>query len=135
MTDLDVIEPAGARISFRGHPIEITPLKVGELPRFARAIKPLGAIIEAIASGRAALDLATVLELIAEHGDAVVQAVAIGARINEDDIRDATPDQLVELAVAVLRINADFFKGRLTPAILAAVKAATTHPPGAGPTP
>lgn len=134
MSDLDVIEPLATHVAFRGKSLQIAPLKVGQLPAFARAIKPLGAPIEAIATGRASFDLVGLLDMIADHGDSVVQAVSIGARVSEDELREATPDELVELAVAILRINADFFKGRLTPAILAAVKAATPQP-GAGPTP
>ena len=51
-----------------------------------------------------------------------------------ETLNDATPDELIELAVAVLKVNADFLRGRLTPAVVAA--AAKVMPtPGAGPTP
>lgn len=134
MSDLDVIKPAATVVEFDERLVHITPLKVGQLPAFARAIKPLGGAIEQIATGRAALDLAALIGMVAEHGEAVVEAVSIATGIKADELNEATPDQLIELAVAVLKVNADFFKGRLTPAILAAVKTATPTP-GAGPTP
>lgn len=132
MNDLEVIAPLATFVTFQGRQLQVAPLKVGQLPAFARAIKPISGTIEALASGRAALDLPTILTAIADHGDAVIEAVAIGSGVSQDELREATPDQLIELAIGVVRINADFFKGRLTPAILAAMKAAT---PGAGPTP
>lgn len=135
MNGLDVIAPAFVPVDFAGRLVHVTPLKVGQLPAFARAIKPLGAQIEQIAAGRAALDVAGLLDLVAEHGEAIVQAVSIGTGIKVDELNNSTPDVLVELAVVVLKVNADFFKGRLTPAILAAVARVVLLPtPGAGPT-
>lgn len=132
MTDLDVIQPAATSASFNGRAITIEPLKVGQLPAFARAIKPISGVIEDIATGRATPDLFTIMALVAEHGGSVVDAVSIASGVPAEELNNATPDQLVELAVVALKVNADFFKGRLTPAILAAVKLAT---PGAGQTP
>lgn len=134
--DLDVIAPAATSATFNGREIQIKPLKVGQLPAFARAIKPLGGAIEAIATGTAALDVAMLLGMIGDHGESVIEAVAVATGLSRDEINDATPDQLVELVVVVLKVNADFFKGRLTPAILAAVNRVVpaTASPGAGPT-
>lgn len=134
MNDLDVIKPEPAAVEFGGKLVHITPLKVGQLPAFARAIKPLGAAIEEVATGRRALDLQALLGMVADHGDAVIEATAIGSGVARETLNDATPDQLIELAVAVLKVNADFLRGRLTPAVVAA--AAKVMPtPGAGPTP
>ncbi len=133
--DLNVIEPATTSATFNGREIQIRPLTVGKLPGFARAIKPISGSIEAIASGAAVPDLFTILAMVAEHGEAVVDAVSIATGVEREELMRATPDQLIELAVVAIRVNADFFKGRLTPAILAAVKKATAPTPGAGLTP
>lgn len=132
MSDLDVIEPVATYVPFGGRQIQVVPLKVGQLPAFARAIKPIGGAIESIATGQGKLDLATFLDLVADHGDAVIEAVSIGSGVSSEELREATPDQLIELAVGILRINSDFLRGRLTPAIRAAMSAVN---PGAGPTP
>lgn len=135
--DLNVIAPAATAATFNGREIQIRPLKVGQLPAFARAIKPLGGSIEGIATGAQVLGVATILAMVADHGEAVVEAVSIATGVPAAELNDSTPDQLAELIVLVLKVNADFFKGRLTPAILGAVNrvAPAIATPGAGPTP
>lgn len=132
MSEFDAIEPAPTGVVFRGKTVEIMPLTVRQLPAFARAIKPISATIEGFATGRADLDLGALIGLVAEHGDKVVEAVAIATGVTTEELESSTADQLIELAVAAIKVNADFFKGRLTPAILAAIKQAA---PGDGPTP
>jgi hypothetical protein len=134
MSDLDVIEPAETSATFNGREIQIRPLTVGQLPGFARAIKPISGAIESIATGNSAPDLFSILTMVAEHGDKVVEAVSIATGVKAEELLAATPDQLIELVVVALRVNADFFKGRLTPAILAAVKKVAAPMPGDGPT-
>jgi hypothetical protein len=130
VSDLDVIKPAAVAAEFNGKQVHIAPLKVGQLPAFARAIKPLGGAIEDIATGRKALGIASLLELIADHADAVIDATAIGSGLTRAEIEDGSPDQLVELAAKVLKVNADFFKGRLTPEVVAAAVKVMGQPGG-----
>lgn len=137
MSDLDVIDPAGTPVEFGGKTIMVKPLKVGQLPAFARAIKPLTGTLEAMATGAAVLNVGAFVGLVDEHSEALVQAVSIATGIPVDQINEATLDQLLVLIVGVVKVNADFFKGRLTPAILAAVNQAlpqSAPTPGAGPT-
>lgn len=134
MSEFDVIDPTATLASFKGAQIQIRPLTVGQLPGFARAIKPISGAIEAIATGQAAPDLFTILAMVAEHGEAIVDAVSIATGVDKAELMAATPDELIELAITAVKVNADFFKGRLTPAILAAVNKAVPTP-GAGPTP
>lgn len=122
MSDFDAIEPPCESVEFAGELRKITPLRVGQLPAFARAIKPVSGSIEAIVSGAAEFDLNAILDLIAEHGEHVIEAVSIASGLPKKQIEDATPDELIKLAVVALRVNADFFKGRLTPALLTAIK-------------
>ncbi len=134
MGEFDVIEPPARSATFNGRQITVAPLKVGQLPAFARAVKPIGGAVEALATGREALTLAAMLDLIADHGEAIIDAVAIASGVPAHELADATPDQLIELAAVCLEVNADFFGRRLTPALRAAVagQAATAGP---GPTP
>lgn len=131
MTDLDVIQPAATSASFNGRAITIEPLKVGQLPAFARAVKPISGAIGTLIGG-GGMDAIALMDMIGEHGESVVQAVSIATGVPVEELNSATPDQLVDLAAVAMKVNADFFKGRLTPAILAAVKLAT---PGPGQTP
>ena len=126
MADLSVISPEAVKVNFHGRDIEITPLKVGQLPAFARAIKQIsGAISGALVGG--GMSAALAMEVMAE-GESLVDAISIATGVSVAELNESTPDDLVSLASAALKVNADFFKGRLTPAILAAVKA---HQPAA----
>lgn len=126
--DLSVIEPIAAKVPFMGTEYDITPLKVGQLPKFARAIKGIGA--EGLASLETG-DIASIFELIAEHGEQIIEAVSIASRIDRAKIEEADSDELILLVSAVMRVNADFFARRLLPTIKAQAQAMN----GAGQTP
>ncbi len=135
MTDLSVIEPMTSRVKFCGRDVEFGPLKVGQIPSFARAIKPAsGTIAELMAAG--SIDAQALIAMIAEHGESFVEAVAIATGVPAAELNDSGLDELVALAVSAIKVNADFFKGRLTPAIVAAVKQIQPQPAanGGGPT-
>ncbi len=134
---LSIIEPGGHGATFGGRDLIVTPLSVGLLPAFARAIKPISAAVEGVATGRVLLNLEVMLDLLAEHGDAIITAVAIAARIPEAELREGDPAELVSLAAVAMKVNADFFARRLTPALVAAMAArpAAAPTPGTGPTP
>ena len=132
--DLDVIKAADTSATFNGRALQIQPLKVGQLPAFARAIKPISSTLQTLLTGSGGVNVTSIMEMIADHGESIVQAVAIGSGVTVEELSESTPDQLIELAVIVMKVNADFFKGRLTPAIVAAVQRVTPTP-GAGLTP
>lgn len=132
MTGLDVIDPPAGSVSFRGVQYVVGPLKIGQLPAFARAIKPVSAHIEqAITSGRG-FQVEMLLDLIAEHGESVIEAVSVATGIPGAELREGDAAELLALIPAVLRTNKDFLIGRLTPAVRAAVRA--TLAPGTGQT-
>jgi hypothetical protein len=125
--DLEVIAPTPTVAIFKGRDIPISPLKVGQIPAFARAIKPIGGAI-----GQTGVDVASIMLLVADYGENIVEAVSIASGVSVDELNDSTADELVGLASSVLKVNADFFKGRLTPAILAAVQAHQAQPAKGG---
>lgn len=128
MDGLEVIEPIATTVTFNGRELTISPLKVGQIPAFARHIKPISSQLIAAMSGK--VDAAAIMDMLADSGEDVIEAVSIASGVPGDELRDTTPDALINLAVSVIKVNADFFKGRLTPAILAAAKAVA---PGAAP--
>lgn len=129
MTDeFEVIEPLAASVVFIGKERQIVPLKVGQLPKFARAMKNVGAVdVDGLLAG----DVDAFISLLADHGEAIIEAVAIASGIDRAEIEGSTADEMIRLATAVLKVNADFFARRLTPAI----KAAAAQANGAGLTP
>lgn len=112
-------------------PIEIRPLKVGKLPPFARALRPMLPELAGLMSDEG-LSAGDLVGLIADHGDDLFDAVAIGAGIDRDAIIELEIDHLLELAAAVLKVNMDFFTQRLTPALSQVAKTMARQAEAAG---
>ena len=102
------LPPVPVTLVIGGERLELTPLKVGDLPAFARAIQPAAASLSASPDW---------LELLALHGEAVVEAVAIASRRPPEWVRDLELDDAVHLAEAVFEVNADFFIQRVLPSL------------------
>lgn len=137
MSDLDVLAPAGAQVEFGGERLDIQPLTVGQLPRMVRLVRPflpaLGRIEEMVdAEGGDAKLLGELLGIIDEHGDLVIDALAVACRVKSDFIAGGQLDDFVRLAKVVIEVNRDFFAQRLAPLLGRGVEAPRTS--GAGPT-
>lgn len=101
--------------------ITIEPVRVRDLPAFLHAVEP-------IARDLAAGDL---MGALARQADRFIAATAIGAGVDRSWLDARSADDLVQLAGAVLEVNADFFVRRVIPAIEQAALALN----GAMPTP
>ena len=91
-----------------GERLDLTPLKVGDVPAFARAVQPVAASLSASPDW---------LALLAEHGEAVIDAVAIASRRPPEWVTNLALDDAVRLAEAVFEVNADFFIQRVLPSL------------------
>lgn len=109
--------------------VVVRALKVGQIPAFARAVRPLSGEVEALIAG--GLSVGGVLALLEQHTDKVVEALAIATGASAEALNDSTIEQIGELLLAVIAANKDFLRGRLTAAIQTAAKMNL----GAGPTP
>lgn len=122
------LPPVPLSIEIAGERIDLTPLKVGELPAFARAVQPIAVGLSASPDW---------LALLAEHGDAVIAAIAIASRRPVDWVARLDLDEAVRLADAVFGVNADFFIRRLLPSVTQAAarigQALESPTPGATP--
>lgn len=123
---LETLAAAGLSVDLAGARLEVTPIRVRELPAFARAIGPL---LSAIEDG---VDLAA---LLAAHPEAVIAATAIGARLPPEQVNDLALDELLALAFAVLEVNADFFARRIAPAMMAGSERLAAYLAGLSSTP
>lgn len=103
-----VLPPVPVFVEIAGERIELSPLKLGELPAFARAIQPLVGHLSASPDW---------LALLAEHGDAAIVAIAVAARRPVDWVNGLDLGEAVYLAEAVFEVNADFFIRRLLPRV------------------
>ena len=102
------LPPVPVTLVIGGERLELTPLKVGDVPAFARAIQPAAASLS---------DSPDWLALLAEHGEAVIDAVAIASRRPPEWVTNLALDDAVRLAEAVFEVNADFFIQRVLPSL------------------
>ena len=102
------LPPVPLSIEIAGERIDLTPLKVGEVPAFARAVQPIAASLLASPDW---------LALLAEHGEAVIATIAIATRRPVEWVAGLDLDEAVRLAEAVFAVNADFFIRRLLPSV------------------
>jgi len=123
-----VLPPMPVFVEIAGERIDLTPLKVGEVPAFARAVQPIAASLSASPDW---------LALLADHGEAVIEAIAIASRRPRDWLASLDLDEAVRLAESVFEVNADFFIRRLLPSVTqAAVRIGQTlESPTPGATP
>lgn len=102
------LPPVPLSIEIAGERIDLTPLKVGEVPAFARAVQPIAVGLSASPDW---------LALLADHGEAVIAAIAIATRRPVVWVAGLDLDEAVRLAEAVFGVNADFFIRRLLPSV------------------
>lgn len=127
--DTSPIEPEPFSAPFGGRMVSIVPLTVGQLPGFARALKPVVAAFPNLET----FGIAEFFDVVAEHGERVVEATSIATGVPVAELNKARPDALLPLALAAVKVNADFFARSVLPA-MAAVRAQMPQG-GAGPTP
>jgi hypothetical protein len=96
--------------SWRGREVTIRPLKVGQLPAFAKAVGPILAAVPASTGGFEDVDI---VGLVATHGEALIAACVVASGIPETEIRDAEIDEFMLLIADVISVNADFFRRRM----------------------
>lgn len=132
MDDLRELETLAAEpvtVKVAGGAIEVRPMTALTAARFARAAKPFLGALEF--SEGAVIDVG---ELMADHGEALIDAVAIAAGHPVDFVGELALDDFADLAAAVLEANIDFFAHRLLPRIMGRL-AETLGRLGGGPTP
>ncbi|MCK4125672.1 hypothetical protein HFK83_25380 [Ralstonia pseudosolanacearum] len=107
MDDLDKLIPQAAELVVGGEALAIEPLKVGRLPAFLRAISPTLQQLNA-----PSIDW---LGLFIEHGEDLLQAVAIAVDKPRVWVDALAADEAILLAAKVVEVNADFFTRTVLP--------------------
>ena len=97
--DLETIFPQGQILDIGGQRIEIRPLVLGELPAMLRAIRPFASELSAEPDW---------LALLAEHGEALLRALAIASHRSDDWVASLELDDAITLGAAVFEVNAIF---------------------------
>lgn len=102
------LPPVPESLVIGGETLDITPLRVGELPIFARTVRPI--------AGKLGPD-PDWLRLLSEDGESVILALAIACRRPPEWVSGLALDDAIRLAEAVFGANADFFIRRVVPEI------------------
>ena len=118
------LPPAPETVIIGGETLDITPLKVGELPAFARAVR-------LVASGLGPDP--DWLRLFSEEGESVILALAVACRRPPEWVGTLALDDAIRLAQAVFEANADFFIRRVVPEITRVSQQISAAIPGAMP--
>lgn len=113
---LETFAPVPKRITVAGRPVEITPIRMYQLPRFARGVHP---VYNYLLTDRFA-------EGMALNAEGLMDAVTVATGLPGDWVSNLYPDEFATLAGAVFEVNADFFARRVLPATRAAATALTT---------
>lgn len=100
--------PEPVVLTLAGTALELTPIRLGELPRLLTIVRPLAEEL----SGEPDW-----IVLLARHGESVLDLLAITARRERAWINDLSLEDAVQLAAAVFEVNADFFVAHVVPAI------------------
>jgi len=108
MSEFDVFPPTPVMIEVGGESLEITPIRVGELSALIKAVRPF---IERLTADT------DWIALLADHDDALLEAIAIASRRQKDWVSQLTIDDAVRLATVLFEVNADFFARQVSPAI------------------
>jgi hypothetical protein len=134
--DLEILDPAPTEVTFRGERLEIKPLTVGQLPKFLRLARPLlSSLLDSetdLEGDGAIVDL--LVGAIADHGECAIDAAALVTGKPIDWFSEGNPAEFLRLAIAVFKVNRDFFLQELVP-LLAAGPLAGKRFAGNGPTP
>ena len=108
MSAFDAFPPSPVMLDVGGESLEITPIRVGEMPALIKAVRPFAGQLSAESDW---------LVLLAEHGESLLCALAVAARRERAWVERLSLDDAVRLAAALFEVNADFFVQRLAPAV------------------
>lgn len=122
--ELTELFPEAETVTVAGEAISIEPLTIAKLGRVAKALQAIGESLSAT-------DMPT---LCAEHTEQAIEAVAAATGKPIEFIGGLRADEFLRLAMAVFRVNADFFAQRLAPLVAEATTLVTAKL-GAGQTP
>lgn len=119
--DLEAIQSTRLRVVQLGQlEVEVRPLTVGQLPAFSKAVRPaLNTMVEWIDQDD--VQLAEIADLVEAHGEAMIEAAAIATDVDAETLGRTELDEFIELIVAIVLVNADFFAHRLLPGLATTV--------------
>lgn len=108
MDDFKTFPPTPVVVQLASGSLELTPVRLGELPRLLAIVRPLADVLSAEPDW---------LALFGQHGNALLELLTLTTRRERAWVDDLSLDDAVQLAAAVFEVNADFFVHRVVPGI------------------
>jgi hypothetical protein len=113
MDGFKTFPPEPVVLTLSGTVLELTPIRLGELPRLLAVVGPL---VEELVGDP------DWIALLGRHGESVLDLLAITTRRERAWVNDLSLEDAVQLAAAVFEVNADFFVAHVVPAIQGAAQ-------------
>jgi hypothetical protein len=115
----EVIESPTVTVGYRDTQLIIAPLKVGQIPKFLRAVRPLLDDINPDVSATAESEF---LSMIADHGERLIEAASIATGQSIEWLSEGDADEFGVLVKAIIEVNSDFFTRKVVPLLQVATK-------------
>jgi len=113
MDGFKTFPPAPVVVTLAGTALELTPIRLGELPRFLVVVRPMAEELVGDPDW---------IALLGRHSESVLDLLAITTRRERAWVNDLSLEDAVLLAAAVFEVNADFFVAHVVPAIQGAAQ-------------
>ena len=131
--------PEAQPLTFNGQAITVRPLTVLQAIQISRSLKQVLPALDKLApllveDGGDGADVALLVELLADFGEPLTEAVAIATGLPLQDVQGSRDIAgLIGVIAAIVRVNVDFFAQQVAPYLAGLRNAAAAN--GASPTP
>lgn len=117
--DIAAFDPPTLDVEFDGATITVRTLTVLQAIQVSKHVKTIAPAIARLHSSAGEPALEMVPELLADHGEAILEAVSIATRIPLHQLQNTSDfGGLIALVVACIRLNVDFFAQRVGPVLV-----------------
>jgi len=113
MDDFKTFPATPVSLDLAGTTLDLTPIRLGELPRFLTIVRPFAESLETEPDWG---------DLLARHGEAVLELLVLTTRRERAWIDALSLEDAVRLAAAVFEVNAGFFVAHVVPAVQVAAR-------------
>jgi hypothetical protein len=108
-SELEQLFPSGVTLKLSRDQLTLFPLKIGQLPAMLRAVSGFAGALQ-----QSQIDW---LALLAEHGNALLDAIAVGSGKPRTWVDGLGADDALLLMAKIVEVNADFFALKVLPKI------------------
>lgn len=117
MSELEVLFPNGVQVSLKGETFQIKPFTLGQLPVVMSLMKSAAGPTQKALLGLNPGDGAILMSILAEVGTELNTLIAKVLKKDLQWVEEIEMDEAVQLIIALIDVNKDFFSKKVTPLI------------------